>query len=409
MQVKENQEVGVESASVIGVPENGTAASVREIGADERDAWDQFVAAADNGHILQSWAWGEYKRRAGWKPIRLAVFREDRICAAAQMLVRSVARLSLAYVPRGPVVSATDTAAYGELLKGLHLHARRHRSIFLKIEPNELGGSDVEQILRQRGFLVSPRGMRPEQPWATLKVDLSGGSEAVFAGIQKRTRQYVRSAERKLAVRRGNSEPEFLAFHKLVVDLSGRRSFAAKPLEYYRSIVEELGPREHATLLLAELDNKPIAGLVALAFGTEGISFQSGSSSEHGNTRANHLLQWKAMEWCMDRGCTQFDMWGIFEQRTLDRSGNVVYLPINNDDIDPELKGIFQFKNSFGSYSVRYIGAFDYVYIRPLYELWRRLSNLQASLTDVLHTAINSGPGLVRRLLRLPRSLRLRT
>ena len=40
---------------------------------DQQVAWDRLVAAAPNGHLLQSWAWGELKAGFGWRVQRLAV------------------------------------------------------------------------------------------------------------------------------------------------------------------------------------------------------------------------------------------------------------------------------------------------------------------------------------------------
>ena len=57
----------------------------------QREQWDSFVNGHPNGHLLQSWGWGEIKASADWYPLRLALWDEgqQKIVAAAQVLRRT--------------------------------------------------------------------------------------------------------------------------------------------------------------------------------------------------------------------------------------------------------------------------------------------------------------------------------
>ena len=35
-------------------------------------AWDEFAGSHPQGHLLQSWAWGDFKGHFGWRPFRVA-------------------------------------------------------------------------------------------------------------------------------------------------------------------------------------------------------------------------------------------------------------------------------------------------------------------------------------------------
>ncbi|MBV9614161.1 MAG: peptidoglycan bridge formation glycyltransferase FemA/FemB family protein, partial [Ktedonobacteraceae bacterium] len=74
------------------------------VSTDQRQQWDAFVSNAPSSHLLQSWGWGELKARAGWSPLRLALWKEGEIVAAATVLRRTAPHLPLyaghfAYIP----------------------------------------------------------------------------------------------------------------------------------------------------------------------------------------------------------------------------------------------------------------------------------------------------------------------
>ncbi len=68
------------------------------------EAWDELIGRI-GGHTLQTWPWGALKERFGWRALRLAT-ADGR--AAAQVLLRPLAGLSVAYVPRGPEYGKAD-------------------------------------------------------------------------------------------------------------------------------------------------------------------------------------------------------------------------------------------------------------------------------------------------------------
>ena len=66
--------------------------------------WDKTIAASQ-GHLLQSWAWGQLKSQFGWTALRLHVNG-----AAAQILFRRLPLgLTIAYIPKGPLVDWTNS------------------------------------------------------------------------------------------------------------------------------------------------------------------------------------------------------------------------------------------------------------------------------------------------------------
>jgi lipid II:glycine glycyltransferase (peptidoglycan interpeptide bridge formation enzyme) len=78
------------------------------------------------------------------------------------------------------------------------------------------------------------------------------------------------------------------------------------------------------------------------------------SRAVHREKMPNHLLQWEAMRWAREQGCTVYDMWGA---------------PDVPDELDP-LWGVYRFKQGLGGEFVRHIGAWDFPVSRIGYWLY---------------------------------------
>src|SRR4051812_2406099 len=136
-----------------GVDSRGLPALVRRR-ITNQDTWDHAVLQAGSG-LLQSWRWGEFKKQAGWTPVRLLLTHPTGSgdnhsngtgtapAIGAQVLFRKLPRLplpiSIAYVPRGPLYFSDTTSQEPlehALWRAIGAEARNRGSIFLKVEPN---------------------------------------------------------------------------------------------------------------------------------------------------------------------------------------------------------------------------------------------------------------------------------
>ena len=77
----------------------------------------------------------------------------------------------------------------------------------------------------------------------------------------------------------------------------------------------------------------------------------------HREKMPNHLLQWEAIRWAKQHGCTSYDFWGA------------------PDNLDPEdrMYGVYRFKEGFGAQLIRTVGAWDFPLRPVLYALYHRL------------------------------------
>lgn len=322
--------------------------------------WDRFVAEDPRGHLLQTWAWGELKGSFGWHPWRVAVAQDGALVAGAQVLYRRFGPLSLAYVPKGPVLLVNDGEAIALLWRAIREHARRFGAIALKVEP-EWRDEDAaaHAWLRSYGFRPSPNTIQPRR---TVIVDLVPDEEEILARMKPKWRYNIRLSSRK-GVEVRSEGPEALGiFYELMRVTGERDGFAIHSRAYYEKALALFAPLGRAQLLVAYYEEQPLAALMPFAFNKQAWYMYGASSNAHRERMPNHQLQWRAMQWAKAQGCTQYDLWGIA-------------------DVDPQaptakLEGVQRFKEGFGGEIVRYVGAYDQPY-RPLLHrafevLWKR-------------------------------------
>ncbi len=325
--------------------------------------WDSFVIAS-KGHIMQTWQWGELKAKFGWRAVRVALEEGGHLVAGAQILFRPLPPgISIAYIPKGPIVDWADLDLTKGLFSAIHPIARQQRAIFLKIEPDLPDDRVLEQRLEGLGFHPSPQTIQPRR---TILVNLKPSLDEMLMGMKPKTRYNIRLSARKGVEIREGKAADLDTFYRLMQVTSKRGGFRVHTREYYEAAYHLFVPKGLAKLLLATYGGKTLAGLMAFALGDRAWYFYGASSNEERNRMPNYALQWAAIRWAKERGCSVYDLWGIpdEEEETLEREF------IKRSD---GLWGIYRFKRGFGGKVVRYAGAFDYVYSPLLYRLWVKL------------------------------------
>ncbi|MCB0212850.1 MAG: peptidoglycan bridge formation glycyltransferase FemA/FemB family protein, partial [Anaerolineae bacterium] len=93
--------------------------------------WNEHLSDRQ-GHLLQSWNWGEFKHHFGWTPQRIQID-----AAAAQILFRQLPLgFSVAYIPKSPLVDWTNREQCQQLFSAIHTAEKKQRAVFLKVEPD---------------------------------------------------------------------------------------------------------------------------------------------------------------------------------------------------------------------------------------------------------------------------------
>lgn len=298
----------------------------------QRETWDDAVVDA-GGHLLQSWRWGEFKSGHGWDVERVQV-RAETGNGFAQVFFRSLGPLSLAYMPRVPVIQGDVGQIWPTLRGEIESVARSHRAVSLVVEPDD--DAVYSAISSDRTASAGPPHIQPE---CTVKM-LLGTDDSMLADMHHKTRYHIRVAGRRGVEIERHSNPSVESmqdFYRLLNETSTRNGFAIHEASYYRDLMATLGDR--AALFFAIVDRKLAACLIAAEFGDEAVYLFGGSSAKHRAHGASRLIRFEAAKWARDRGCTHYDLWGIPSQRA------------KGDDSRPhdeDLEGLYRFKTGFG-------------------------------------------------------------
>src|ERR687886_1103347 len=270
--------------------------------------WDNWLEnSPGGGHVLQSYEWGEFKRRLNWKPIRLVLERDGKVVGLGQFLAYNTAPVPgvLMYCTKGPWLPWDDEEAVKAFFEGVRAVARREGAHTVKVEPEVLEQrKDVKALLGGAGFRRSRYDLNLK---TTLVVDLSRSEEELLARMKAKTRYNVRLAARKgvEVVEPDDFEASWGTFYGLMKATADRAGYPIRRSEeYLRENMREMHSAGRGHLFLAVHEGASLAGIYVYTFGKKYWYIHGGSSNEKRALMPNYLLQWEAMRWAKRRGLT---------------------------------------------------------------------------------------------------------
>ena len=324
----------------------------------DKSAWNEALKGFRYNASLQTWGWGEVKALSGWRAKRLLVEEGGRPLLAASVLVKK----GLAYAPRGPAFN--DVA---DLKRALPTLKRALSGLVFKIEP--------PLMLKEEDPLPDLSPFRPGetiQPEYSLVLPLDS-EEALLKRMKPKTRYNIRLSGRKGVKTRvfhpgaPGAEEAFRAFFRLFTETNKRARLRQHSEGYYRAVFEKMQqPEGESFVVLAELENEPLAAGLFVAFGERVDYLYGGSTRARREVMAPYAMHWAAIRYALERGYRYYDLWGV--PRVLSE--------------DSHAYGIYRFKQGFGGIRVRY-PAFD-LPLSPLYPLFVRGVRLYKDLVNLL-------------------------
>lgn len=336
----------------------------RLIGPEERAAYNKFIAAAEKGHILQAYEWGEIKGKGEWQPLRLLIEDNSGMPQAAlSVLQRSIpgSGKTIFYAPRGPVGDINNWELMDFLFAEARKLAIRQKAIMLKIDPDvPLKENRFASYLHSRGFrrVDSGQGFEGVQPRFVFRLDINASEEELFNNFHPKTRYNIRLAQKKGVVIREDLTRDVLpVFYDLLKETTERDRFLVRPYQYFEDLWDVLVPQGQLKLFMAYYQGEAIAGTLAFILGDKAWYIYGASSNRSRNVMPNYLLQWTMIRWAKANNCKMYDFRGV---------------PGHLTEENP-LYGLYRFKKGFNGEFTEFIGEYDLVFAPFWYWAWRFL------------------------------------
>jgi lipid II:glycine glycyltransferase (peptidoglycan interpeptide bridge formation enzyme) len=338
--------------------------------------WNAKIKGLPGAHALQTWQWGEIKSQFGWIPYPL-VWRDSsgQVVAGALVLQRRMMnqvfalRLSVMYVPRGPLLNWDNRDLAERVLKNLQSFAHQHGAVFIKIDPDlPLGfgvpdeedavenpvGEEIRGLLKANGWRFSDEQIQFRN---TVEVDLRPDEDDMLMRMKSKTRYNVRLAARRGVKVRPGGVDDIDLLYQMYAHTSVRDDFLIRGETYYKTVWQTFFKAGLAEPLIAQVESQAVGAVVIFRFAGRAWYIHGMSLDEHREKMFNYRLQWEGMVRAKAAGCHTYDMWGA---------------PDTFNEEDP-LWGVYRFKDGFGGRVVRTLGAWDFP-TRPLiYRLYSQI------------------------------------
>jgi lipid II:glycine glycyltransferase (peptidoglycan interpeptide bridge formation enzyme) len=322
---------------------------IREVTEKEKDAFNKASV-----HPLQSWEWGEFRKKVGNSVVRLAEFNGKKLVTAIPVTYSHIPKtpFTIGSSPRG------DTPTK-EILEALKVEGKKKNAIFIKLEPKVIKNKELRMknegemaidTLKETGAIEGKTVFTPSTFWIDLRPD----EDSLMKSFHSKTRYNIRLAERKgVTVVEDNSDKAFEKYLKLFFETTKRQGYYMHSEKYHQTMWQTL----HKDLVANRLS--PIARLLVAKYKgqilTAWIVFvwhdflyypYGGSSDNHREVMSNNLMMWEAIKYGKKLRLTTFDLWGREEG-----------------------KGFTKFKEGYNPKVVEFIGTWD-LPTNPLYKAY---------------------------------------
>lgn len=297
-------------------------------------------------HPLQTWEWGEARKKTGIEILRLGEYSSNKLVNVFLLTFHKIPKTNykVGYLPRSVFPSK-------DVLNFISNFAKKNKIIFVKFEPDVLRLSNPKTVERSN-FVRSPHPLFPT--W-TQVLDLNKTEDELIKSFHSKTRYNIRLAEKKGVVIKEMSNNEgFEIFSKLYFETCKRQKYFGHTPKYHKIIWENL-KKDIAHILIAFYNNIPLASYELFHFKKTFYYPYGGTSIEYRNLMASNLLMWEAIKLGKKLGAEKFDMWGS--------------LGPNYDPTDP-WSGFTRFKEGYNTKFTEFIGSYDLIINKKIYNLY---------------------------------------
>jgi len=244
------------------------------------------------------------------------------------------------------------------MLTDLKKIAKENNLIFIKLEPFTPKEQGLENLLKKNDCVPGKTLFTPTSFW----IDLTKSEEELMQSFSSKTRYNIRLAQKRgVKIKLDNSDQAFETYLRLTRETIQRQGFYAHSERYHRLMWNHLHTKPQAIshkplafLLTATYQKKIITAWILFAY--KGFLYYpyGASSDRYKNVMANNLMMWEAIRFGKKLGLSTFDLWGREEG-----------------------KGFTRFKEGYNPRVIEFVGTWDLIINKPLYNTYRTIDFLR--------------------------------
>lgn len=244
---------------------------------DEKE-YEQFVSTNKKSHFMQSYYWGEVMKRKNFTPHYVGIKDGDKLVATALLLEKKMfKKLSYFYCPRGYIMDYSDYKLLEYFTGELTKYAKKNNAIYIKIDPDikrhnlDIDGnvdktynnySLMEELskigYKHKGFSTH---FANEQPRFTFRLNLEDDFENIYAKMHATTRKILNKKNQfELLTYIGTSE-DMPDFYLTMEETAKREGLACNPIKYYENFYEILNKHGMSDLYVVKADINKIKSI----------------------------------------------------------------------------------------------------------------------------------------------------
>lgn len=333
---------------------------------EQKDEFDNIVS-----HPIQSWHWGEFKRRTGAIPERIGIYEKGKIVAGFQIIFSKLPKTNLTV----GILSRCEKLT-PEIIPTLKELAKKHNTIFIKTEPlsyfpiikdeeyNDTAYNNFKdeiKFLKENGACAG----KPFFEKYNFILDISKTEEELMSSFHHKTRYNIRLAEKKgVTIIDKTSEEGVADYIRLMEETTKRQGFFNHNAEYFYKLFNTF-PKDKIRIFEAVYNNEILTAWVLFKFNGKLYYPYGASSNNHREVMPNNLIMWKAIQYGKSQGCSMFDLWGCLGPFA---------------DEKASWYGFHKFKAGYNPQLIEYIGTYDFIYKPILYKLFNYADKIRWKL-----------------------------
>jgi lipid II:glycine glycyltransferase (peptidoglycan interpeptide bridge formation enzyme) len=306
--------------------------------------WDHLLLQSSDYNVFQSFGWGEYKRTAGWTPLR-CIARNGRgtPVAMVQILTKGLplGAAEIGWAPGGPVCffPGSKNEELPEVLKGLVESVRPTKRRFLvrfnsMVPFDSVLASSFRSLLRRPIFFINSGH--------SIQFDMTRPTDDIERQMTSKHRYYVKKAMKEHMEWKSGNEAflvrDLVSLHKEMASTK-KDGVTAVDMDDISELCKVL--HGQVTILTGYVDNAPVCSCLVLLFG-EKASYSIAASGDKGRkVGAAYAMIPQLIEHLKRIGIKEMDLGGT-------------------NPTAPSARGVDHFKKGFGGKPVEYLGEWEW-------------------------------------------------